>query len=141
MIDLRGAIPVMVSITTGKVSDVGQLDLLKLPKGSIVVLDRGYVDFARLYRLVQRECGFVVRAKDNLSFNCIEAHTADAKTGVHSDQTILLTGERSKKGYPQPLRRVRFYDAVSCLEFVFLIKPFGPARPDDCSHLQAALAN
>lgn len=120
VIDLRGSIPVMLTITTGKVSDVGQLDVLKLPKGSIVVLDRGYVDFARLHQLVQRECSFVVRAKDNLSFNCIEAHTTDVKTGVHSDQTIVLTGERSKKGYPVPLRRVRFFDSASCLELVFL---------------------
>ena len=120
VIDLRGSIPVMLSITTGKKSDVGQLDNLTLPKGSIVVLDRGYVDFARLHRLVQRECSFVVRAKDNLSFNGIQAHATDDKAGVWSDQTVELTGERSKKGYPEPLRRVRFYDAVSCLELVFL---------------------
>ena len=120
VIDLRGSIPVMFTITTGKVSDVGLLDSLTLPKGSIVVLDRGYVDFSRLYRLVQRECSFVVRAKGNLSFNCIHAHPNDDKAGVWSDQTIVLTGERSKKGYPQPLRRVRYYDAVSCLELVFL---------------------
>ena len=120
VIDLRGSIPVMLTITTGKVSDVGLLDGLALPKGSIVVLDRGYVDFARLYMLVQRECSFVVRAKDNLSFNCVHANPPDTKVGVYSDQTITLTGERSKKGYPEPLRRVRFYDAVSCLELVFL---------------------
>lgn len=120
VIDLRGSIPVMLTITTGKVSDVSLLDSLTLPKGSIVVLDRGYVDFARLYKLVQRECSFVVRAKGNLSFQCLEAHPTDAKAGVYSDQTIVLSGERSKQGYPQPLRRVRFYDAVSCLELVFL---------------------
>ena len=120
VIDLRGSIPVMLTITTGKVSDVRLLDSLTLPKGSIVVLDRGYVDFARLHALVQRECSFVVRAKDNLSFNCIHANPPDTKVGVYSDQTIVLTGERSKKGYPEALRRVRFYDAVSCLELVFL---------------------
>ena len=120
VIDLRGSIPVMLTITTGKVSDVGLLDSLTLPKGSVVVLDRGYVDFARLYRLVQRECSFVVRAKGNLSFNCIQVHPNDDKAGVWSDQTIMLTGERSKKGYPEPLRRVRYYDAVSCVELVFL---------------------
>ena len=120
VIDLRGAIPVMLTITTGKVSDVSLLDSLTLPKGSIVVLDRGYVDFARLYKLVQRGCSFVVRAKGNLSFNCIHANPTDTKIGVYSDQTIVLTGERSKKGYPEPLRRVRYYDAVSCLELVFL---------------------
>ena len=120
VIDLRGSIPVMLAITTGKVSDVRLLDTLQLPKGSIVVLDRGYVDFSRLYRLVQRECSFVLRAKGNLSFNCIDVRTPDVKTGVYSDQTIVLTGERSRKGYPTALRRVRFYDAVSCLELVFL---------------------
>lgn len=120
VIDLRGAIPIMITITTGKVSDVGLLDSLTLPKGSIVVLDRGYVDFARLYTLVQRDCSFVVRAKDNLSFHCLDAHPADSKAGVWSDQTIVLTGQRSKWGYPERLRRVRFYDALSCLELVFL---------------------
>ncbi len=124
VIDLRGAIPVMLSITTGKIGDVGQLDLLRLPTGSIVVLDRGYVDFSRLYRLVQEECSFVIRAKANLSFTCTLAHANDTKVGVHSDQTILLTGERSKKDYPGPLRRVRFYDALSCLELVFLTNRF-----------------
>ena len=124
VIDLRGVIPVMLSITTAKVSDVGLLDSLALPKGSIVVLDRGYVDFARLYRLVQRDCSFVVRAKANLSFNCSQAHECDIPAGVHSDQTIALTGERSQKSYPMSLRRVRFYDSTSCLELVFLTNRF-----------------
>lgn len=120
VIDLRGSIPAMLTITTGKVSDVGLLDHLTLPKGFIVVLDRGYVDFARLYQLVQRQCDSVVGAEDNLSFHCVQAHPIDSKAGVYSDQTILLMGERSRKGYPKPLRRVLFYDSVSCLELVFL---------------------
>ena len=120
VIDLRGSIPVMLTITTGKASDVGQLDALSLPKGSIVVLDRGYVDFARLYRLVQQGCSFVVRSKANLVFSCIQANDCDAKAGVWSDQTVVLTGERSKSRYPGALRRVRFYDDTSCLELVFL---------------------
>ena len=120
VIDLRGAIPVMLTITTAKVADVRMLDTLMLPKGSMVVLDRGYVDFARLHQLVQRGCSFVVRAKDNLHFGCVQAHPNDCVSGVYSDQTIVLCGERSKKGYPVPLRRVRFYDTQSCLELVFL---------------------
>ena len=120
VIDLRGAIPVMLTITTAKVADVRMLDTLMLPKGSMVVLDRGYVDFARLHQLVQRGCSFVVRAKDNLHFGCVQAHPNDRASGVYSDQTIVLCGERSKKGYPVPLRRVRFYDTQSCLELVFL---------------------
>jgi len=120
VIDLRGAIPVMICITTGKVSDVSMLDKLRLPTGSIVVLDRGYIDFKRLYRLVQAQCSFVVRARSDLLFNCTEAHGVDIKSGVHSDQTVVLIGQKSKKSYPQTLRRVRYYDKVSCLELVFL---------------------
>jgi hypothetical protein len=106
--DLRGAIPFMLSITTAKVSDVSTLDSLRLPAGSIVVLDRGYVYFARLQRLVQRECSLVVCAKANLSFRCIQAHPGDAKAGVWSDQTIALAGQRASKDCPGPLRRARF---------------------------------
>ena len=82
VIDLRGAIPVMITITTGKIHDVKALDALQLPAGSIVVLDRGYVDFARLYALVQRQCSFVVRGKDNLSYKTIDSHVFDCSTGV-----------------------------------------------------------
>ena len=120
VIDLRGAIPVMICITTGKVSDVSMLDKLCLPKGAIVVLDRGYIDFKRLYKLVQDQCSFVVRARSDLLFNCIQAHSVDIKSGVHSDQTVVLMGQKSKKSYPQALRRVRFYDKVSRLELIFL---------------------
>ena len=120
VIDLRGAIPVMICITTGKVSDVSMLDKLHLPAGSIVVLDRGYIDFKRLYQLVQDQCSFVVRARSDLLFNCTEAHGVDIKSGVHSDQTVVLMGQKSKKSYPQALRRVRYYDKVSRLELVFL---------------------
>ena len=117
---MRGAIPVMICITTGKVSDVSMLDKLCLPKGAIVVLDRGYIDFKRLYKLVQDQCSFVVRARSDLLFNCIQAHSVDIKSGVHSDQTVVLMGQKSKKSYPQALRRVRFYDKVSRLELIFL---------------------
>ena len=69
---------------------------------------------------MQRECSFVVRAKANLSFRCIQAHPGDAKAGVWSDQTIALAGQQASKDYPGALRRVRFYDASTCLELVFL---------------------
>lgn len=120
VIDLRGAIPVMITITTGKVHDVKALDALQLPAGSIVVLDRGYVDFARLYALVQRQCSFVVRGKDNLKYATIDCHPFDPSTGVRADQTIQLLTQKSKKGYPGPLRRVAFFDEKSQLDLVFL---------------------
>jgi hypothetical protein len=120
VIDLRGAIPVMITITTGKVHDVKVLDALQLPPGSIVVLDRGYVDFARLYALVQRQCSFVVRGKDNLKFATIDSHAVDPSTGVRADQTIQLLTQKSKKGYPESLRRVAFFDEKTQLDLVFL---------------------
>lgn len=120
VIDLRGAIPVMLTITTGKVHDVKALDSLRLPPGSIVVLDRGYVDFARLYALVQRECSFVVRGKDNLKFTTKDCHPFDPSTGIRADQTIQLLTHNSKKAYPGPLRRVEFFDEKTQLDLVFL---------------------
>lgn len=120
VIDLRGAIPVMLTITTGKVHDVQALDSLRLPPGSIVVLDRGYVDFARLYALVQRECSFVVRGKDNLKFTTKDCHPFDPSTGIRADQTIQLLTHKSKKAYPGPLRRVEFFDEKTQLDLVFL---------------------
>ena len=120
VIDLRGAIPVMLTITTGKVHDVKVLDTLRLPPGSIVVLDRGYVDFARLYALVQRQCSFVVRGKDNLKFTTMDCHPFDPSTGIRADQTIQLLTHKSKKAYPAPLRRVEFFDEKTQLDLVFL---------------------
>ena len=120
VIDLRGAIPVMLTITTGKVHDVKALDSLRLPPGSIVVLDRGYVDFARLYALVQRECSFVVRGKDNLKFTTKDCHPFDPSTGIRADQTIQLLTHKSKKAYTGPLRRVEFFDEKTQLDLVFL---------------------
>ena len=120
VIDLRGAIPVMLTITTGKVHDVKALDSLRLPPGSIVVLDRGYVDFARLYALVQRECSFVVRGKDNLKFTTKDCHPFDPSKGIRADQTIQLLTHKSKKAYPGPLRRVEFFDEKTQLDLVFL---------------------
>ena len=76
IIDLRGAIPVFLSITTGKARDVNLLDAVMLPAGASVVVDRGYLDFSRLYALTQRQCSFVVRAKDNLRYTWIESREA-----------------------------------------------------------------
>jgi len=124
IIDLRGAIPVFLTITTGKVHDVNLLDAVNLPAGAIVVVDRGYLDFARLYALTQRQCSFVVRAKDNLRYTWIESHAVDKITGLRSDQTILLVTAKSKRGYPKRLRRVSFRDAETGLYLVFLTNRF-----------------
>lgn len=125
VIDLRGAIPVMITITTGKVHDVKALDSLQLPAGSIVVLDRGYVAFARLYALVQRQCSFVVKAKGNMKFATMNSHAFDPSTGIRADQTIQLLTHKSPKACPSALRRVEFFDEKTQLDLVFLIN-----RPD-----------
>ena len=120
VIDLRGAIPVMVTITTGKVHDVKALDSLQLPAGSIVVMDRAYLDFSRLSALVARKINFVVRAKDNMRYEVIQANTVLSDTGILSDELIKLVTYKSKMNYPSALRRVAFFDAKSEPELVFL---------------------
>jgi Transposase DDE domain/Domain of unknown function (DUF4372) len=124
VIDLRGAIAVFVSITTGKVHDVQILDILELSIGAIVVMDRGYIDYKRLYQWVKRECSFVVRAKDNMRYNVCNAQAVDLSTGVRSDEAIELALVKAKKAYPKLLRRVSFHDANSGLDLVFLTNRF-----------------
>jgi Transposase DDE domain/Domain of unknown function (DUF4372) len=128
VIDLRAAIPVFISITTGKVHDVHALDSLPnaavMPAGSIVVMDRGYVDYRRLYGLVKRECSFVVRAKDNMRYTVLTTQAVRSGTGVQSDEVIQLALKKAKKAYPKLLRRVCFYDEKTKLDLVFLTNRF-----------------
>jgi Transposase DDE domain/Domain of unknown function (DUF4372) len=119
-LDLRGAIPVLLTLTTAKVADSSQLDALHLPNGSIVVLDRGYIDFKRLHQLTERGMSFVVRAKGNLQWRSVQTHAVDKACGVRADHTIALCGQHSQNRYPTLLRRVRFFDEATCLELVFL---------------------
>ena len=126
IIDLRGAIPVFLAITTGKAHDVRLLDEIVLPPGSILVIDRGYLDFARLFALHQQKVGFVIRAKDNLRYRRIESRPVDAATGLRADQTILLETPKSKASYPERLRRVSFRDPETGKRLVFLTNLFEP---------------
>jgi transposase len=119
-LDLRGAIPVLLTLTTAKVADSSQLDALHLPSGSIVVLDRGYIDFLRLHKLTERGMSFVVRAKGNMQWRSVQTHAVDKACGVRADHTIALCGQHSQNRYPTLLRRVRFFDEANCLELVFL---------------------
>lgn len=126
IIDLRGAIPVFLTITTGKVHDVRLLDEIALPPGSILVVDRGYLDFARLFVLHRQKVGFVIRARDNLRFKRVASCPVDTATGLRADQTILLTTPKSKTGYPEHLRRVSFRDPETGKHLVFLTNLFDP---------------
>lgn len=124
MIDLQGAIPVFIDITDGKVHDVNVLDILIPEPGSYIVMDRGYLDFGRLYRLHQSLSFFVIRAKRNLKLQRRYSHAVDKSTGVRSDQTIMLTGPKSCDLYPDPLRRISYYSEELDNRLVFLSNDF-----------------
>jgi hypothetical protein len=110
LLDLRGSIPSFLRITNARSSDVSLLDDLLLEAGAIYVMDRGYVDFARLYNFTLAQATFVVRAKKNLRFKRRYSRAVDRTTGLICDQTIVLVTARSAEGYPEPLRRVRSRD-------------------------------
>lgn len=120
VIDLRGSIPVFMAITTGKVHDVKRLNSIELQPNATVVLDRGYVDFAKLHSLRSRRINFVVRAKDNMRCEVVYDIPFEAGTGVQSDQSIRFTTKKAGKDYPQQLRRVAFFDEKTKLHLVFL---------------------
>jgi len=124
LLDLRGPIPTTISISEGKQADVGVLDELLLEPGAFYVMDRGYVDFARLFRFVLAGAFFVTRAKTNLQFNRLESRPVDESTGVRSDQVVWLTLAKSIEHYPDRLRRISYRDPVSNKALVFLTNSF-----------------
>jgi len=124
MIDIQGAIPVFIDITDGKVHDVNVLDILIPEAGSYIVMDRGYLDFERLYRLHQALSFFVIRAKRNLQFQRRYSHPVEKSTGVRSDQTVLLTGLKTSVIYPDPIRRISYYSVEIDKRLVFLTNDF-----------------
>ena len=111
LLDVRGSIPTSVYVTGGQVHDVNLLDELLLEAGAFHLLDRGYVDFARLYGFTQAGAFFITRAKKNMQFYRRSSRLVERSTGVRCDQTILLTGVRTAQRYPDPLRRIRSFDA------------------------------
>lgn len=127
MIEIHSSIPVFIDITHGKVHDVNVLDILTLDPGSFLVMDRGYLDFARLYALHQALTFFVTRAKSNLQFRRQYSHSVDRSSGVRSDQTGILTGPLTSTLYPVPLRRVTYYSVETAKRFVFLTNNFSVA--------------
>lgn len=120
LLDLRGSIPSFIHVSDGKLHDVHALDLLTPEAGAIYVMDRGYVDFARLHRLHLAGAFFVTRAKSNLKAHRVYSAPTDRDTGILCDQTIALEGFYSKQDYPTHLRRVRFKDPETGKTLVFL---------------------
>ena len=120
LLDLRGNIPSFIHISDGKLHDVNILDQLLPEAGAYYVMDRGYVDFARLHRLHEAGSFFVTRAKSNLKAERRYSHPVDRSTGVICDQTIVLSGFYSHQGFPEPLRRIKFRDPSTHKRLVFL---------------------
>ena len=124
LLDLRGSIPTFVEITPAKVHDVNILDILIPEPGSFYIMDRGYIDYEKLYHFNQSGAFFIIRAKDNLKSVRIYSHPIDKSTGLRSDQTIRLKNYYSAKDYPEYLRRVRFFDSEHSQYYVFLTNNF-----------------
>ncbi len=124
LLDLRGNIPTFIYISDGKLHDVNILDQMVFEAGSFYIMDRGYIDFARLYVMHQAQAFFVTRAKSNLQYRRVYSRPVDKTTGLRCDQTIMLTGARPSQDYPIHLRRVKFYDAKNDKLLVFLTNNF-----------------
>ena len=124
LLEIHSAIPVFIAITSGAIHEVNLLDELQPEPGSFIVMDRGFVDFQRLYRLHTALAFFVIRTKDNLAFRRRYSHPHDRATGVRSDQTIILTGPKSATLYPIALRRVHFYSVEREQRLVLLTNNF-----------------
>jgi len=124
LLDLRGNIPTFIYISDGKLHDVNILDELIPEPGSFYIMDRGYLDFERLYRLTLYRAFFVTRAKSNLQFRRLYSHPIDKATGLRCDQTVVLTGFYSFRDYPEKLRRIKYYDEETRKTLVFLTNNF-----------------
>ena len=124
LLDLRGSIPTVVIITHGRIHDVTILDRLIIEASAIYIMDRGYLDFARLYAIHQSSGFFVIRAKRNFNFRRLYSHAIDKSTGIQCDQTIVPQNFYAQKNYPEKLRRIRYLDATTNKRLIFLTNNF-----------------
>jgi len=127
LLDLRGNIPTFIHISDGKLHDVNVLDILITEPGAFYIMDRGYLDFGRLFNMDQAGAFFVIRAKRNTVYKRRYSHQVSStaqSSGVKCDQTIVLTGVNAKNDYPQPLRRIKYHDNKTGKTFNFLTNNF-----------------
>lgn len=124
LLDIQGSIPVFIEITSGLVHDVNILDVLIPEPGSFYVMDRGYLDFERLYRIKENLGYFIIRAKKNMKFHRTQSREVDKSTGLRCDQVIRLSGFNTPKNYPDKLRRVKYHDNQTDKILVFLTNNF-----------------
>ena len=128
-LDLKTSIPTFIHITTASVHEVNILDYIDFEANSFYVMDRGYLDYKRLYNIHQTKAFFVIRAKDNMNFRRIYSHKINKTKGIICDQSIMLNNHYASIDYPEKIRRIKFYDAQTGKSFVFLTNNF---------HLKAA---
>ena len=140
LIDLRGNIPCFIRISDGKMHDVRALDDLVLEPGAFYIMDRGYIDFARLYVFTQQSAFFVIRGKRNMDYARQPYQAVDKSTGLRSDQKITLQGPKTSQQYPDALRRITYRDAETQKRFAFLTNNWTLARADHRAALQMPLA-
>ena len=124
LLDLRGSIPTFIHITDGKYHDVNTLDEIDVVPAAIYVMDKAYLDFKRLNDLSKSKAFFVIRAKDNLKFKAVLSRKIDKSKGLRCDQSIKLLVPKSKKQYPEKIRRIKYYDQEKDLMLVFLTNNF-----------------
>jgi hypothetical protein len=124
LMDLRGSIPCFIRITNGKTHDVNILDDLTLEPGALYVIDRGYLDFARLYLFTQNLCSFVTRSKSNFDYSRLSYNPVDKNTGLRCDQTIRINGFYTSQDYPAVLRRISYVDPDTNKKLIFLTNNF-----------------
>ncbi len=124
LLDLHGNIPTFIRITDGKAHDVNILDEILPEAGAFYVMDRGYIDFERLYVFTLSSAFFVVRTKENLVLQRRYSHAVDKSTGVRSDHTVILTTIESATAYPETLRRISYFDAETDKRLKFLTNNF-----------------
>ena len=137
LLDLRGNIPSFIHLSDGKLGDVKVLDIMKLEPGAFYIMDRGYLDFGRLYLMHQTLAFFVTRAKSNTRFRRVYSASVDRSTGIICDQTVALTGTISRKDYPEHLRRIRFKDPKTGKTLVFLTNHFSVTSTTICALYKA----
>jgi hypothetical protein len=124
LLDLRGNIPTFIHISDGKLHEVNILDELVPEAGAFYVMDRGFLDYARLYRFHQAGSFFVTRARSNMQYSRRYSHPVERSTGLISDHTVVLTGHYAQQDFPTPLRRVRFTDQATSSTLIFLTNNF-----------------
>ncbi len=124
LLNLRGNIPTFIHITDGKYHDVNALDEIEIVAGAVYVMDKAYIDFSRLFKLENCGAFFVVRAKTNLRFSPVESRKVDKATGLRCDRSIRLSVAKSRKNYPDKIRRIKYYGREKDIRLVFLTNDF-----------------